>query len=421
MVTRWILALTPGADAPAAQAPQAAAAAARVIGAEPTAWAVAAAAEVQQRLQAATEDEPFALTGREPMAMEAVLLGLLTYLVTKQAPSAPVESVDQVRWAARQGMTIDQLLTIIWSSHTGAQQLVIDAMTEHVPSDQLATEIRELSHQLATFVAVIIRDLSTVFEEESAAWGRHRSAAIRRAVDVIIDSGTAPSGTEELIGVRLKDHHLAAVLGPVDGQAEPGWNPELARWVELVHQRIGPGSTLIMPRTDGSTEAVWSSPAAPSAAALAAIMTLRPPAGTSVSLGFAMAKVEGLRASLLAARRMAVVARRAGIRRTWSYDREASTALLLTDDAACRDFVQRVLSGLLGSDEKTASLRSTLRVFLEYGRSRSASAERLHIAPTRVAYRVRQATDRLGLDESDSLYEVITALRLTEHFPDLAG
>ncbi|MEU5098728.1 hypothetical protein [Streptomyces sp. NPDC020996] len=136
-------------------------------------------------------------------------------------------------------------------------------MTAGVPADRLADEVRRVSAGLLDFVAALIAALSRVFERESAAWGRHRSATIRRAVDEIVESGRADPSADEVLGIRLHSYHLAAVLWPLDVSSDPGWSSDSARWTETVKEWLGAGSTLIVPRTDGSTDVVWSTSAAP--------------------------------------------------------------------------------------------------------------------------------------------------------------
>ena len=154
-----------------------------VLGDPATAWGVRTAALVHEDLEAGERAGEITLTGHEHSSLEASVLAMLAGLVTSQPFTPPAEALEQVRWAARQGLTLDAVLRAVWRSHSGVQRHVIEAMTSSVPADQLAAEVRRISAGLLDFVANLVHALSGVFEEESAAWGRHRSATIRRAVD----------------------------------------------------------------------------------------------------------------------------------------------------------------------------------------------------------------------------------------------
>ncbi|MGW5969569.1 helix-turn-helix domain-containing protein [Streptomyces sp. NPDC055186] len=416
----WIVTIASDAGALArSEAPRARDSALDDVGVAATAWGIQTAEQVHADLLAAEERGELGLTGHERPALEASVLAMLTGLVTGRLFGTPAEAVSQVRWAARQGMTLEGLLRVIWRSHSGVQAAVIEAMTADVPADRLAEEVRRVSTGLLDFVAALIDALSQVFERESAAWGRHRSATIRRAVDEIVESGRADPSVEELLGIRLQRYHTAAVLWPLDVTSYPGWSSDSARWTETVRESLGAGSALVVPRTDGSTDVVWSSSAAPAPDALKALASIPLPEGFSCAFGFDAPDAPGFRHTLLAARALARAAAGTVQPRVWLADEHGALALMMQDPGGAATFVHRTLAGIDGISARDAMLRETLLAFLEHQGSRSVAAEQLHIAATTVAYRVRQAESHLRQPIAGRRSSVMAALALAVHFPHL--
>ncbi|MEP9382116.1 helix-turn-helix domain-containing protein [Nocardioides cheoyonin] len=377
------------------------------------------AAAVHDELEAEERAGEIHLTGHERSALEASVLAMLSGLVTGKPFDPPPEAFAQVRWAARQGLALDALLRVVWRSHSGVQRNVIEAMTTAVPADRLATEVRRISAGLLDFVAVLVNALSTVFEEESAAWGRHRSATIRRVVDEILETGRAEPSLEEILGIRLAWHHVAAVLWPLDVAAYPGWSHDSAHWTEEVKTVIGATTTLVVPRTDGSTDVVWSCAGNLPPQAVDSLRDVALPPGFSAAFGFDSSGAAGFRATLRAARGLARAAAGGTQTRVWLADEHGALALMMQDSDGAVTFVRRMLEGLDNTTAKDAVLRETLLAFLEHQGSRNAAAEQLHVAATTVAYRVQQAEARLRRPVSANRTNLLAALALAVNFPEL--
>ncbi|WP_067677318.1 helix-turn-helix domain-containing protein [Nocardia miyunensis] len=411
----WILRLE-GPAGHEVRAPRAVEIALPVLGAGTTAWGVALAARIADRFAASTVADQ--LTGHEPAALEASVLAMLTGLVDGPPFRAPQEAAAQVRWAARNGLPVDILLRTIWMAHSEVQTHIVEAMTEMVPPDRLAAEITRISGGLLEFVAALASDLSRVYESEFAAWGRHRSALIRRVLDELADGKELPRGAEDTLGIRLTGNHVAAVIWQVGDTIDPAWSADLARWADEVKDGLGAAVSLISPCMDGATEAVWSGSRPLDVRAGSGV---RLPEDIGAAFGASGSGVTGLRDTLLGARRLAAVVRGVRTPKVWTQAGDGVLAVLLADPVAAADFVRYTLAGLLGDDERTRALRETLLAYLDAGNSRLVAAERLHIAATTVAYRVRQAAERLSRPIDDRKYDLMTALTLVHYDPDLAG
>ncbi|GAB3199209.1 hypothetical protein GCM10027062_15110 [Nocardioides hungaricus] len=387
-----------------------------VLGMGPTTWGI----EVSELVHAdLARDEPEAdriLSG----GLEAAVLGLLVNLVAGGAVELPAEAIAAMRWDARQGTPLDVLLREVWRAHSRVQAHVIDAMASNVPEARLADEIRRVSAGIDRFIEVVIAELSSVIEQEGAAWGRQRAANVRRTVDEILDTGEAPPAADEVLGVPVPWNHLAAVLWPLPGTPYPGWSTESGRWTEEVREHLRARSILIVPRTDGSTDIIWSTPTAPREEATRSLAQVSPPEGFCVAFGFDAPGPAGFRVTLLSARGLARSSGSATRQRVLLADVHGALALMMHDREAAAIFVRRTLAGLDGNGHKDATLRATMLAFLEHQGSRVAAAEELHVAATTVAYRVRQAESLLQRPIATQRgSSVLAALSLAVHFPEL--
>ncbi|GAS93666.1 uncharacterized protein RMCC_0632 [Mycolicibacterium canariasense] len=398
-------------------APRAAAAAVPVLGEPLTAWGIELAARVHDKVRVELPDANLSAGGYASAAVEASVLALLTGLVTGRAFATPAEARDHVRWSARQGMALDTVLRVIWQSHTGAQDQLVDAMTKAVPAEQLAYEVKRVSSRLLETVTTMVGDLSVVFEHERTAWGRHRSATIRHHIDCLVETGQLRAGAEAELGIRLGDHHVAALLWPVGAAIDRGWTADIPAWGEMVRGKLNAATTLVMPLTNGSTEVVWSSALAPQTAQLTHIT---PPADIAVAFGVCAPGAAGLRDAVVEARWIADALRTSTSTRVWTYDQHGVLALMATDPDACRRFVRHTLAGLSGGSPRMQLMRETLLAYLDHQGSRNAAAQQLNIAATTVAYRVRQAQQLLGPHATDNRTALIVALMLAIHYPQLA-
>jgi DNA-binding PucR family transcriptional regulator len=85
-----------------------------------------------------------------------------------------------------------------------------------------------------------------------------------------------------------------------------------------------------------------------------------------------------------------------------SYGDVAALAMMSSSVELLRSWVIETLGSLADDDDHNASLRDTLRVFLQQNGSFKATAERLILHKNSVQYRVRKATEALGhpIDEN---------------------
>lgn len=413
----------PDEDLEPASFPETVADARAVIGDAATAWAVQQAKRIcEVRVSSGRPEDRWQAGGVDRRSCEAALLAVLVVLRTGQLRTqALAEEVEAVRAAVRRGVRVEAAIGTIWFSHTAAQNALFEVLNQQLPPGELVDQLRVLSDRMFVFVDELTRSATALYERERAAWENRLTEMQRRDVQHILEHGTAPEGSEQLLGIRLAGYHLAAVVRPADQVPQSDWDGGVVRYASAVASTARAASSLVLGWPDGSTVVVWSFSTLHEDPVAVVTDRVPHPAHSVVALGPVGAHVAGLQSSLHGARQAAQVAahqREAGV---WSYDDVALQALLLADPQAAGRFVRHMLKGLTGTDPKSETLRETLWAYLRHGRSRLATAEELHVAPNTVAYRVHQADERLARAPSADPTALIVALCLARDFPALLG
>jgi DNA-binding PucR family transcriptional regulator len=116
-----------------------------------------------------------------------------------------------------------------------------------------------------------------------------------------------------------------------------------------------------------------------------------------ISLGSPAERLTGFRATLREAQRARKVAgRMSETHQLVGFDEVAIAALLTDHPEDLHNWTVRVLGGLAATDDTTARLRETVRVFLEANGSFTEAAARLHLHKNTVHYRIRKAEEARG-------------------------
>jgi DNA-binding PucR family transcriptional regulator len=89
-----------------------------------------------------------------------------------------------------------------------------------------------------------------------------------------------------------------------------------------------------------------------------------------------------------------------------------ASALLAGDINLAKDWVSFVLGPLADDDLETARLRETLEVFLTIGSNYTMAADKVHVHPNTITYRIHNAQDRLRVTTNDGRIDVALALVL---------
>lgn len=303
--------------------------------------------------------------------------------------------LDFARTLARRGIDLPTML----SMYRIGQRAMWDYTAEFLQTDVEDPEIRwaVLLHywSLSThWMDGTIEKLVPVFLDEHERWQQGEDARRADVVNALI-AGKAVDVESAAAAIQypLDHHHTAFILQVTDDL--PGYETPRAldAAVEKICKWIGGGTPLVI--SSGAHSAwLWVAQLSPPPVGGP---TLELPPGVRSTAGIHHAGTEGFRLSHLQARAALVVAGRSADPVVHYTDVELAC---LASGAVAEDvraeFVRRELGGLSADDDATQRLRETLRAYLQLGCDATATAERLHLHPNGVRYRVKQAEDKLG-------------------------
>ncbi|MCW8379700.1 PucR family transcriptional regulator [Streptomyces justiciae] len=337
----------------------------------------------------------------------AVLRGLRQDLPADQLP-VPAESVTNVRDVVRFDIPLDKVLRAMWMSHVHTYETLLAELERALAPAEWAGTVRRVSDLAFTYVDVFAQYAAREYEAERERWLGSVAAVRRRMIDEILAGHpVSVADAEGVLAVRLKQHHVAAIVWPYESDTADASDAaavidRLRRTATALAQAVQAPALLAVPGEEAALW-VWLCWKEPPPGDTVPRLRETLPSDLRMALGPVDRGLEGFRRSHLRAREAERVARTAGAHQTCDYSEVAVVSLLTANRELARWFIEDTLGELGSPDTKTAELRETLRLYLAFGHSRKAAAERLHIAPTTVAYRVKRAETllhrELGSDE----------------------
>jgi DNA-binding PucR family transcriptional regulator len=345
----------------------------------------------------ASEDPGFMDMARESIVanLEAVADGLGSG--RDQPAQLPPGAVEEALMAAQQRTPwtlIDRTYRIghavLW------EQLLSEVETWRLPSSERVDLLRVISHFLFQYVDHVTAGLAEVHEAERdrqiRGRERRRIAWVR---EVLAGVAGAASGGDYDLGRQ----HLAAIA----------WGAEPERAITDLGQRLG-ATVLIVPGQSGSAWGwLGSSSIAPSWSNLCRQLPL--PTDTFLALGAPAGGADGFRLSHRQALEAARVLRLTGTS-LGTYDDLSLDALVLRDERAARDFMQRELGPLLDDRKRTQILLETLRFYADSNWNAASTGARLGVHERTVGYRLATIEELLGHSLAARREEIGVALRL---------
>ncbi|MFL5839509.1 MAG: PucR family transcriptional regulator [Thermoleophilaceae bacterium] len=345
----------------------------------------------------ASEDPEFMDMARESIVanLEAVVDGLMSG--RDQPAQLPPGAVEEALVAAQQRMPwtlVDRTYRIghavLW------EHLLSEVETWDLPGSERVDLLRVFSHFVFQYVDHVTEGLAEVHQAERdrqiRGRERRRIAWVR---EVLADVGGAASGDDYDLGRQ----HLAVIA----------WGAQPDRALTDLGQHLG-ATVLIVPGQNGSAWG-WLSAGSisPSWSRLARHLPL--PAGTFLALGGPGYGADGFRLSHRQALEAARVLRLTGAS-LGTYDDLSLDALVLRDERAARDFMQRELGPLLDNHRRTHVLLETLRLYADSNWNAASTGARLGVHERTVGYRLATIEERLGHPLSARRDEIGVALRL---------
>lgn len=431
---QWLRHLRPAGDpwtydqlvGASASGPVLVAEAVQELGLQPVAWTVevseSATASVHERERA--RGFPPSTTGRAREATERAFLTLLLSIYRGQSepPKSGLsdELLEIIRADVRHGIPLDALMNRVWSVHTTAKDILVEAIRGVVSPEDLAVTMRSISDSAFDFANDFVRRVSIAYETEQRAWRGRRSDEQFQIVKAVI-AGESPAESDDVVlPAHWSGRHVCAVAWLHDAGFVQNVEGQIGDWAAAVARSLGAANVFVFER-DGLTHIWWNIEANAETPDVRSIAAIVRPKWLRLAVGHTGVGVTGFRESHLSAAQAARI-------RDFETDREVHFAddighlvLMLANPLDAARFVRRELGGLAADEPRLAEIRETVRLYLLSGNSRLVVANALHLAPNTIAYRVGQANELLASSVSARATPILLALQLLELVPGLLG
>jgi hypothetical protein len=347
------------------------------------------------------------------------LLHILRHGIDLENVRAPAAAEEYARRLAQRDVPIAALLRAYRIGSTRFQDRCLEELGRNTDDAALISMAGlRIFDVTAAYIDRISEELVSAYEAEKEDWLRNRNAARASRVRALLAGQRADVGASEtILGYRLRQHHVAVVCwaGETgDAQISGGTLARLERAAAELGRTMGcAGQPLFLPQDEFSAWA-WLPLGARTTVAIPDPSARFPGAQASVrfALGEAAPGLAGFRRThqqALGAYALALAGGPSGQSVTGFAD-VAPVALMSGSIDLLRAWVIEVLGSLADDDDGNASLRGTLRVFLQENGSFKATAERLALHKNTVQYRVRKARESLGRPAGENRLHVELAL-----------
>jgi DNA-binding PucR family transcriptional regulator len=349
----------------------------------------------------------------------ATLLHVLQHDIDVANVRAPAAAEEYARRLAQHGVPIAALLRAYRIGSARFQDRCLEELgrSTHDASLISATSLR-IAEITAAYIDRVSEELVAAYEAEKESWLRNLSVARAARVRALLgEERVEVAASEAILGYRLRQHHVGVVCWT--GQTDTG--DALARLEhatsELARQAGCAGRPMFLPQDEYSAWA-WLPLGTGAAFAVPAtdISGLGAEDGIRFAVGAVGSGIPGFRRThqqALGAYAVALAAGASG-RFLTSFTDVAPLALMSGSIGLVRAWVIEILGALADDDDHSATLRGTLRVFLEENGSFKATAERLTLHKNTVQYRVRKAEESLGRPVGEDRIDIELALLATE-------
>ncbi|MCW3016916.1 MAG: regulatory protein [Solirubrobacterales bacterium] len=380
-------------------------------------------AEMAQAIHAAMDvltEDMLEDTHASAKANISLVVAMLRDGVDPAGVQPPAEALHYAREFVHRGLPVEALLGVYRVGHGAFWQIWLERMRDAIENREILAEaIAYCSAWTFGYVDAVSGPLATAFVHEKERWARSAVAQRAEEIRTILEGRPVDEQrTSQRLRYELGRRHVAFVLwGEETADAEDAGSA-FAQVAATVANTLGCASPLIVP-SGRSVVWGWITLASADADPIATTAELVPhlaKARARIAFGEPGLGVDGFRrshAEALTARRVALLGQRAVGARV-RFDDIALTALLTTDLAEARRYVERELGPLCEETDAMRRLVATLRVFLEEGASFVRAARRLSVHENTVAYRVKRAADLLGHRVEEGALRLHVALLLCE-------
>ncbi|MDX3567878.1 PucR family transcriptional regulator [Streptomyces sp. ID05-47C] len=355
------------------------------------------------------------LAAESRASIRANVLRLLTVLQRQPGEpvprGAPLETLDLARTLMRRGIELEVLVQAYRCGQDAAWRRWMDVAATTVEArDDLVAVLRESSALLSDYMNGALDAAITRIREERQ--DLHSGELARRAETIRLLLDGAPIGADRA-GRRL-DYDLTARHTAMVLWADPPGETHgvLERSAGLLAAAVHARRPLTLPAGTSTLWAWIATRNTPDWDALREAMSHAAP-GVRAVLGPSRDGLTGFRRSHSAAlAAQGLLGDNPDGDRLTTYQDVEVVALASHDMQQAREFVSSTLGPLCGTDPALATLRSTLRIYLDEGGNAPRTAERLHTHRNTVLQRVARAESLLGYRLAERRLAVSLALEL---------
>jgi DNA-binding PucR family transcriptional regulator len=346
-----------------------------------------------------------------------VALSMLRYGIPADRAEAPVAALEHARHMAARGLGIDTNLRFYRLGHAYFWEFWIGALSADVAdSARLSAVLREISAFTFAYLDVISTKVSGELLAERDRQERRRTAERDELISTILDGRSIDvAAAERTLGFAFASRHVGFVCWTESDSAE------LERAAMSFAAALGSSRPLLIAQ-GGAQLSGWQHLDAGLAPAtrLAATAPVALPPGVSVAVGSAAVGDDGFRTTHHEARRAQRCAQLAGpkARAITHFDDVRYVDLLSRDLPAARAFVADELGGLARADDRSATLRDFLRVFLATDGNSTATAATLGLHRNTARQRLTRAEELRGRPVTQHGSELRAALELADTLGD---
>jgi hypothetical protein len=332
----------------------------------------------------------------------ATLLHVLQHDIDLEKVRAPAAAEEYARRLAQRAVPIAALLRAYRIGSARFQDRCLEELGRSTDDASIVSAAAlRIADITARYIDRVSEELVSAYEAERENWLGNLSAARAARVRALLAGERVDmDASEGILRYRLRQHHVGAVCWADEAEGETGALSRIEQaTIELARSAGCPGRPLFLPQDELSA---WAWLPLGGQDVLPILAAGRHPypdeARIRFALGAAGAGVTGFRRSheqALGAHAVALAAGPAGQVVT-SFVDVAPLALMSGSIELLRPWVAETLGSLAGDGDHNATLRDTLRVFLQEGGSFKATAERLTLHKNTVQYRVRKAEESIG-------------------------
>ena len=417
----WVRALRPRDDTALSRSVLSAARRAGIVdlvGSGPVGWAVELGEGMSRQIVAAIPELGVDVVIHEVRrGCEAVALTMLAVLAeeTRFELDSVVEVFAGPGELVSRGVAVEHMIRSIHIGHGHASATVFCAVDALVPPAERFAVTRRVSDLLFTAADQLTAAMAREFGAVQASWLASKAAVRLELVRSVLRGEPVPADrAERTLAYDLTRQHTGLVVwaGELTAVA-PG---QLEQAASDVLTATGHSGSLILPV---GNRRVWGWGSRLRATRRLDPLPSQPFAGMGLAIGLPAPGVAGFRASheqALAAAQFGMASRSG--RWLFDYAEVDMLVMLSTRPDLAWQFTRRELGGLAGPGDTAATLRATLKCYLDTERSLSTAAEMLHVARNTVAYRVQRAEQLRGAPIDVRRMQLQAALALAEELGD---